>query len=85
MKFEDWKEVLSYADPEKQVERLRQDEPKDMRRLRWILANVYAGSRLYRDDGEYSDPESGIDFRRDTVDDIERKMRIYAERKRAGA
>ena len=41
---------------------------------------VYAGSRLYRDDGEYSDPESKIDFRRDSVDEIERKMRAYAER-----
>lgn len=33
------------------------------------------------DDGEYSDPDSdpdsGIDFRRDSVEDIERKMFEY--------
>ena len=65
---------------EMKLHRLRMQEPKEMRRLRWLLAMVYAGSRLYRDDGEYSDPESKIDFRRDSVDEIERKMRAYAER-----
>ena len=65
---------------EQTVHRLRMSEPKEMRRLRWLLAMAYAGARLYRDDGEYSDPESGIDFRRDPVAEIERKMQVYSHR-----
>lgn len=68
------------ADPEKEVEHLRSTEPSGMRRLRWLLAMSWAGDRLYRDDGEYSDPASGIDFRRDSVPEIERKMWAYSQK-----
>jgi hypothetical protein len=74
---------MSFETPEQFVARLRAQEPPEMRRLRWLLAMSYAGSRLYRDDGEYSDAESGIDFRRDSVAEIERKMLAYGERQRA--
>ena len=66
--------AMGIENDEQKLHRLRMAEPKGMRRLRWLLAIAYAGPRLYRDDGEYSDPESGIDFRRDSVDEIERKM-----------
>ena len=59
------------------LEKLESEEPKDMRKLRYLLARVFADHRLYMDEGEYSDPDSGIDFRRDSVEDIERKMFEY--------
>lgn len=69
--------------PEHAVDRLREQEPHAMRRLRWLLAMAYTGGppRLYTDDGEYSDCESGIDFRRDPVPLIEAKMHAHAKRK----
>lgn len=76
---------LGIETEEQKVLRLRMSEPKEMRRLRWLLAIAYAGSRLYRDDGEYSDPESGIDFRRDSIPDIEKKMHRYAEKRLASS
>jgi hypothetical protein len=68
------------------IELLRTKEPSDMRRLRWLLAMVYSGANLYRDDGEYSDASCFpmIDFRRDSVAEIERKMRVRAEGRIAG-
>lgn len=63
--------------PDSDVARLRAVEPREMRRLRWLLAMQFAGPRLYRDDGEYCDSASGIDFRRDSVAEIERKMGVY--------
>jgi hypothetical protein len=69
--------MLNIETEEKVVDRLRATEPPEMRRLRWLLAVAFAGSRLYRDDGEYSDSESQIDFRRDSVAEIERKIVRY--------
>lgn len=44
--------------------------------LRTMLAICYAGSALYRDDGELQDSRSHpfIDFKRDSVREISRKM-----------
>lgn len=53
-----------------------------MRRLRYLLAMCFAGNRLYRDDGEYSDSESMIDFRRNSVEEIDRKMLEYNLKRR---
>ncbi len=76
---EEIRAMIDQFDPDKQVERLRQSEPKEMRRLRFLLAVAFTGGipRLYCDDGEYSDSLTGIDFRRDSVDEIEKKMRAY--------
>ena len=48
----------------------------EVERLRTLLAFAYAGPALYRDDGELQDGRAHptIDFRRDSVDEIERKM-----------
>jgi hypothetical protein len=55
-----------------ELERLRNDGSK----LRSMLGSCYAGAALYRDDGELQDSRCRphIDFRRDTVDEIEEKM-----------
>lgn len=71
--------ALGIETDDHKIHRLRMSEPSEIRRLRWLLAMSYAGSRLYREDGEYSDPESGIDFRRDAIPEIERKMLAHAE------
>jgi hypothetical protein len=68
---------------EQQIARLRAVERPEMRKLRYLLAVAFAGWRLYRDDGEYSDAASGIDFRRDSVLEIERKMHAYNKREAA--
>lgn len=46
------------------------------RALRVMLAYAYGGALLYRDDGELQDNRTlpCIDFRRDSVEDIEAKM-----------
>lgn len=48
--------------------------------LRLLLADIYSGAHLYRDDGELQDSRTHpfIDFRRDSVDAIERKIFVRA-------
>lgn len=50
--------------------------PRDDARLRVMLACSYAGAALYHDDGELQDNREHplIDFKRDSVDEIEEKM-----------
>jgi hypothetical protein len=50
---------------------------RDLERLRKLLACAYAGASLYGDDGELQDNSRHplIDFKRDTPDEIARKMR----------
>lgn len=51
-------------------------------RLRVMLAFVYAGASLYTDDGELQDNREipAIDFKRDTVVEIERAMHERVKR-----
>ena len=48
-------------------------------RLREMLAIAYAGASLYVDDGELQGSRTGIDFRRDTVEEIRRKQGEYTQ------
>lgn len=53
------------------------DSQADNAKLRYLLAMAYSGfPKLYGDDGELSDSSESpfIDYRRDTVDEIERKI-----------
>ncbi len=52
----------------------------DNAHLRRLLSLVYAGASLYTDDGELSDSREHphIDFKRDSVAEIEAKMRTRA-------
>ena len=52
----------------------------ELNRFRELLAACYAGPSLYRDDGELQDTSAQphIDFRRDSADEIQRKMRQRA-------
>lgn len=54
------------------------DLEADNRHLRRLLATCVAGATLYRDDGELSDGSvlPVIDFKRDSVKDIERKLAL---------
>lgn len=52
------------------------EQERDIKWLRRALAIAYAGISLYTDDGELQDGREGppIDFKRDPVSEIERKM-----------
>jgi hypothetical protein len=51
------------------------DVLEDCQRTRKLLAIAYAGANLYADDGELQDNRHpAIDFKRDSLDDIEAKM-----------
>lgn len=52
------------------------------KKLRQMLAGAYSGADLYGDDGELQDSMAlpAIDFRRDSVDEIDRKMNERALR-----
>lgn len=52
----------------------------DELQLRVMIANCYSGMKLYRDDGELQDnsEQPFIDFRRDTVGEINTKMMTRA-------
>ena len=47
------------------------------KKLRVLVAGLYSGSNLYSDDGELQDNSKHphIDFKRDSVGEIKRKMR----------
>lgn len=76
-----------------EIERLRAELSKlrapvaDERRLRRMLCAQYAGSLAYMDDGEAQDARAMpvIDFLRDSIDEIERKMRMRADAALASA
>ena len=50
---------------------------RENKKFREFVAMLYAGSDLYHDDGELQDNSKHphIDFKRDSVDEIKRKMR----------
>jgi len=52
------------------------EQERDIKWLRQALAIAYSGASLYTDDGELQDGREGpsIDFKRDPVAEIERKM-----------
>lgn len=56
---------------------------KDVERLREMVAMAYSGIALYCDDGELQDNRVHpfIDFKRDSVEEIDRKMQLRAVNK----
>lgn len=58
-------------------------QARDIARLRRMLCIAYAGSKFYGDDGELQDNREFpcIDFKRDSVDDIDRKMHDRAHKR----
>lgn len=74
-------------DPEEYLKLHHQEEPatfadvsSENRELRILLAIAHAGPSLYTDDGELQDNrvQPFIDFKRDSVAEIERKLRERA-------
>jgi len=59
---------------------LTSDTKSENTQLRILLALLYSGSDLYRDDGELQDNRIRpfIDFKRDTVEEIKKAMQDRA-------
>ena len=81
-----WQAMYDAAVPgiprERDAERLERENAE--LRVRWAVA--YAGMALYSDDGELQDGRESpfIDFKRDTLDEIDAKMLQRAARAIAG-